>query len=94
MTIPVLPTMHVRAAIQADDWAHATHLLAQHQHALVSALATTDLTRESAAPWRELLLQQHALEDEVRVARDQAAQALEKLGRDHRGARAWQRELS
>ena len=94
MTVPVLPTMHVRAAIDADDWTRATELLAQHQHALASALAKTDLSREPLAPWRELLLEQQALQDEVRLARDQAAQALEKLGRDHRGARAWQRELS
>jgi len=93
VTIPVLPTAQVRAAIESDDWAHATELLAEHQRALVSALAKTDLARESIAPWRELLLEQHALQDEVRLARDQAAQALEKLGRDHRGARAWQQAL-
>ncbi len=92
--VPVLPTAGIRAAIGADDWAHASELLAEHQRLLVSALAKTDLARESIAPWRELLLEQRALQDEVRIARDQAAQALDKLGRDHRGAKAWLRELA
>ena len=92
--VPVLPTTHVRAAIEADDWAQATELLAEHQYVLVSALAKTDLARESIAPWRELLFEQRALQDELRTPRDRAAQALDKLGHDHRGARAWLRELA
>lgn len=92
--VPVLPAAHVRAAIEAEDWARATDLLAGHQRALTSALATTDLAREPVAPWRALLLEQQALQDELRNARDAAARALDKLGRDHRGARAWLRELA
>lgn len=92
--VPVLPTAHVRAAIEADDWTHATELLAEHQRVLVSALAKTDLARESIASWRELLFEQRALQDELREARDRVAHALAKLGQDQRGARAWLRELA
>lgn len=92
--VPALPAANVRAAIGAGDWAQATALLAEHQRVLVSALSKTDLARESVAPWRELLLEQRALQDELRAARDEAGRELDKLGRGHRGARAWLRELA
>ena len=92
--VPVLPTTQVRDAIAADDWTLASCLLGQHQQALAAALAKIDLATESLAPWRELLLAQRTLQDEIREARDRAAQALAKLGHDQRGARAWLRELA
>jgi hypothetical protein len=92
--IPVLPATQVRAAIDAGEWTAAGRLLDEHQRVLIEALACTDLASEPAAPWRELLLAQRALLDELQVARDQAAHALDKLGDDRRGARAWMRALA
>jgi DNA polymerase III epsilon subunit-like protein len=91
---PDLPAAHVRAAIDADDWGLANRLLGEHHRALSDALAQADLSHESIAPWRDLLLAQHALQDELRVARDRAGHALDKLNHDQRGARAWLRELA
>jgi hypothetical protein len=92
--VPVLPTAHVRAAIDADDWGLANRLLGEHQRALSDALAQANLSHESTAPWHDLLLAQRALQEELRVARDHAAQAADKLNRDQRGARGWLRELA
>lgn len=92
--IPTLPVAPIRAAIDAGQWTQAAGLLDQHRQALVVALAESDLVQGPTAPWRELLLAQHALQDELRTARDRVAQELEKLGHDHRRARAWLRELA
>jgi hypothetical protein len=93
-TVPHLPAEEIRAAIAAEDWACAAGLLAGHQQALADTLARADrssLVRES---WLELQLAQQALLGELQAARDHAAAALERLAHDHRGARAWLRELA
>ena len=69
-------------------------LLERHRQSMVEALSRTNLAHEPLGPWQELLAAQRALAAEVRAARDEAAAALDKLGRDLRGARAWMRELA
>lgn len=92
--IPSLPTEQIHAAIEASDWPQATTLLAAHQRELTEALAAVDLATTPREPWLNLLLAQRALLDELRVARDNVESALTRLSRDHRGARAWLRELA
>ncbi|MFD0738998.1 hypothetical protein ACFQZQ_06855 [Lysobacter koreensis] len=94
LMIPVLPVAQIRAAIEAHDWALATDLLGEHQRALAAALAATDLTSTPHEPWLDLLLAQRALLGELRVARDRVGTALARLSQEHRGARAWLRELA
>lgn len=94
MNALLLPAARIRTAIACDDWELATGLLGEHHHALVSALAKADLADEPIGPWRELLLEQRSLIGELQAARAEAGQALAKLGHDHRGARAWLRELA
>jgi len=94
LTIPTLPGAQIRAALDASDWPQATALLAAHERELGEALATTDLTTTPHEPWQNLLLAQHALLEELRAARDKVEVSLARLGQDHRGARAWLRELA
>lgn len=92
---PALPVDAVRAAIAAEDWTCAAGLLHTHAQTVVAAFPRgAAATGASAAPWRELLAQQQALAEEIRKARDEAGQALAKLGQDQRGARAWARALA
>lgn len=92
--IPSLPTSQVHAAIEASDWPQATALLAEHQRALGEALAAVDLSAMPHEPWRDLLLAQRALLDELRLARDAVGVELTRLNQNHRGAHAWLRELA
>ncbi len=91
---PNLPSAQIRAAIEASDWPQATALLAEHQRALAEALAQVDLAATPREPWLDLLLAQRALLEEMREARDQVEGSLARLNQDHRGARAWLRELA
>lgn len=92
--IPVLPTGEIRAAIAAEDWDLATELLEVHDRTVATALAGVDLSTEPQGPWRELLAAQKALVAELLAAREDVARALDKLGQDQRGARAWLRALA
>lgn len=92
--IPSLPAVEIRTAIEASDWPQATTLLAEHQRVLAEALAAVDLASTSHEPWLDLLLAQRALLAELRVARDEVGASLARLSQDHRGARAWLRELA
>lgn len=94
MMPPALPTDALRAAIAAEDWPLATQLLEAHRRTLADALARADFTRESTAPWHELLATQRALRDELLEARERAAGALARFEQDLRGGRAWLRELA
>ena len=94
MTPPSLPVEQVRAAVDAGDWGLARRLLGEHQLALRDALAQADLRSQPLTPWHELLTAQRTLQAELHASREQVAQQLEKLGSDHRGARAWLRELA
>ncbi|MDH5834956.1 hypothetical protein [Luteimonas kalidii] len=92
--IPVLPVDEVRAAIAADAWDHATALLQAHDRAVIAAVSTVDFSTQPQAPWRALLAAQQALAAEIQAARDEVGRALDRLGHDQRGARAWLRELA
>ena len=92
--VPLLPAADIRAAIDANDWPLATALLGEHQRALVEALAAVDLASTPREPWLNLLLAQRAMLEELRVARDSVEASLTRLNQDHRGARAWLRELT
>jgi len=92
--IPVLPVAEVRAAIAAEDWALATALLQAHGAAVAEALAAVDFSTTPREPWLELLDAQQALTQEIHHARDEVVRALDKLGQDQRGARAWQQALA
>lgn len=94
MAPPSLPVERIRAALDAGEWGLARRLLGEHQLALRDALEQADLRHQPIAPWHELLAAQHALQAELHASREQVAQQLEKLGNDHRGARAWLRELA
>lgn len=92
--VPSLPAAEVRAAIEAHDWPLATDLLGEHQRALTQALAAIDLASTPREPWLDLLIAQRALLEELRLARDGVEASLARLNQDHRGARAWLRELA
>lgn len=92
--IPSLPAGEVRAAIEADDWPLATTLLGEHDRLLTLSLAAVDLASTPRGPWLDLLQAQRELLQEVRVARDLVGASLAQLNQDHRGARAWLRELA
>jgi len=92
--IPALPTAQVRAAIAADDWALAGTLLAEHDAAVAAACAGPGFEQAPREAWQDLLDAQRALAGEIRTGRDEAARALDKLGQDKRGARAWQQALA
>ncbi|MDH5831388.1 hypothetical protein QFW80_12780 [Luteimonas sp. M1R5S18] len=92
--IPVLPVDEVRAAIAADAFDRATALLQAHDQAVVAAVSAVDFSTQPQAPWRALLQAQQALAAEIQSARDAVGRALDKLGHDQRGARAWLRELA
>lgn len=91
---PHLPAAQVRAAVDSGDWPLATDLLTEHQRALAQALSAIDLSTMPHEPWRHLLQAQQMLLDELRIARDKVEVALSRLTHDHRGARAWLRELA
>ncbi|WP_298576821.1 hypothetical protein [uncultured Luteimonas sp.] len=92
--IPVLPAAEVRAAIAVEDWDRAASLLQDHGEAVAAALATVDFERTPRQAWVELLDAQHALTEEIRLARDEVMRAIDKLGQDQRGARAWAQALA
>ncbi len=92
--IPALPATGVRAAIDAGDWDLADTLLREHHAAVIAACAAPDFATAPRGPWLELADAQRALADEIRIARDAAGRALDKLGQDKRGARAWQQALA
>lgn len=92
--VPALPAAKIRAALDASDWPQATALLDGHQAALAAAVAGVDFASTPHEPWQQLLLAQRALIEEMRVARDAVSASLAQLDHDHRGARAWLRELA
>lgn len=91
MSVPALPVTELREAIQAGDWDAASDLIGQHHNELADALAARDRGISSGPPaeWVELLVAQRAMLEELRCARDTAADALARLGSNRRGARAY-----
>ena len=92
--IPALPAEEIRRALEDGDWPQAAELLAMHQHELSSALSQVDWSSVDRGPWMDLLLAQRALLGELQDARSRVSTALARLNEDHRGARAWLRELA
>ena len=93
IVVPRLPAVQLRDAIEAHDWLRATELLAEHQRELAEALAALDPTSMVREHWLDLLLAQRAMLGELHTARAKVMTALARLGEEHRGARAWLREL-
>ena len=92
--IPALPVAGVRAAIADEDWDLADALLRDHHAAVIAACAGPGFAAAPRGPWQALVEAQRALADEIRSARDEAGRALDKLGQDKRGARAWRQALA
>lgn len=93
-SVPALPVAAIRLAIAGQDWAQATGLLAAHQQELAVAMGQVDWSTADRGPWLDLLLAQRELMVELEHQRAQVADALARLNEDHRGARAWLRELA
>jgi hypothetical protein len=92
--VPVLPVDEIRRAIAAHDWARATGLMAAHQQELAAAMRQIDWSSVNRGPWMDLLLAQRDLMAELEQERARVSEALNRLNDDHRGARAWLRELA
>lgn len=92
--VPRLPAAGIREAIEAGDWPQAAGLLAMHQQELADALARLERPIASPEPWLDLLVAQRALLAELHAARSRVGDAIARLADDHRGARAWLRELA
>ena len=94
MSVPALPVAAVRLAMAGEDWTQATGLLAAHQQEVADAMAQVDWSTADRGPWMELLLAQRELTAELDRQRTQVACALARLNEDHRGAKAWLKELA
>ena len=93
-SVPALPVAAIRLAIAGQDWTQATSLLAAHQHELADAMDRVDWSTADRGPWMDLLIVQRELTAELERQRVEVADALARLNEDHRGARAWLRELA
>ena len=92
--VPALPVATVRDAIAREDWTEADRLLAAHEEMVEDALSVLDQQSFESAPWLQLLAEQAALLNELRSARDAAAEALARCQQGRRGADAWLREMA
>ncbi|MBW3549864.1 MAG: hypothetical protein KY442_03285 [Proteobacteria bacterium] len=86
--IPTLPVREVRSALDAGDWDTAASLISTHETELRGAIAAEGSSARTE-PLLALLCAQRTFLEELKAARDEAARALEQLGRDHRGAQAY-----
>ena len=89
-SVPALPVAAIRACIADGDFDGANALLSDHEAQLRetfdSGSAAERGCRES---WLELLAAQRGLIEELRNARDEAAKALDRMGRDRRAVNAY-----
>lgn len=92
--VPFLPADDIRGAIVAHDWSRAETLMATHQREVADAMGQVDWASADRGPWMELLQAQRALTAELEAEREQVADALARLNQNHRGARAWLKELA
>jgi hypothetical protein len=92
--VPFLPADDIRRAITLHDWEQAAALIAGHQQALVMAMGQVDWSSVDRGPWMDLLLAQRDLMTELEQERARVSEALNRVNQDHRGARAWLRELA
>jgi hypothetical protein len=85
-----LPVAEIRACIAANDFDGANALLAQHEARLRGTFENgSDAEKGCRDSWLELLAAQRGLIEELRNARDEAARALERMGRDRRAVSAY-----
>jgi hypothetical protein len=85
-----LPVAEIRACIAAGDFDRALALLSEHEAQLRDTFEDgTAAERGCRESWLELLAAQRGLIDELRRARDESAQALERMGRDRRAVSAY-----
>ncbi|TZF87309.1 hypothetical protein [Cognatilysobacter lacus] len=89
----ILPVAAIRACIAANDFEGASALLEAHDAWLRGAFeggSAPEQGRREA--WLELLAAQRGMIEELRVARDEAARALDRMGRDRRAMSAYLRD--
>lgn len=85
-----LPVDAIREAIRDGDWEAAHALIATHETQLREAFADGSAAEKNCREaWMDLLAAQRGLIDELRAARDDAARALERMGRDRRAVSAY-----
>ena len=88
--VPALPVAEIRACIAAGDFDGATALLGAHESQLREAFETgSEAEKSCRQAWLELLTAQRGLIEELRNARDDAARALDRMGRDRRAMSAY-----
>lgn len=88
---PALPVAAIRAFITANDFDGANALLAEHEAQLRDTFENGSPAEKGCREsWLELLAAQRGLIDELRRARDDAASALDRMGRDRRAMAAYQ----
>lgn len=88
--VPGLPVAAIRACIAASDFDGANALLAEHETQLRAAFENgSDAEKSCRQAWLDLLAAQRSLIEELRNARDEAARALDRMGRDRRAVNAY-----
>ena len=89
MSMPSLPVEEIRAAMARGDFDAAHALLVEHESQLRTAFEDGSARLGCRDAWAELVAAQRHLIDELRVSRDEAGRALDRLGRDRRGMSAY-----
>ena len=85
-----LPVAAIRACIAASDFDGANALLGEHEAQLRAAFEHGSAAEKGCRDsWLELLAAQRGLIEELRRARDDAASALDRMGRDRRAVNAY-----
>lgn len=85
-----LPVDAIRDAIRDGDFDAAHALIEAHEARLRDALeGGTAAEKGCREAWMDLLAAQRGLIEELRTARDDAARALERMGRDRRAVSAY-----
>ncbi|WP_133477295.1 hypothetical protein [Cognatilysobacter segetis] len=88
--VPALPVAAIRTCIAAGDFDGANALLATHEAQLRASFDTgSEAEKGCRQAWLELLAAQRGLIEELRNARDDAARALDRMGRDRRAVNAY-----
>ena len=89
----MLPAPAIRACIAAGDFEGASALLAEHESQLRATFENGSAAEKGRRDaWLELLSAQRNLIEELRGARDEAARALDRMGRDRRAMSAYRQD--
>jgi hypothetical protein len=90
---PRLPVAAIRACIANGDFDGANALITEHETQLRGAFEDGSAAEKGCREaWVELLAAQRGLIEELRRARDDAASALDRMGRDRRAISAYLQE--